>query len=69
MRNLDRLYVGKLITLFLGFFSPQYELGPLRSGIGFKLLAETPPYDFAIVGGGTAGLTIANRLTENLAGK
>lgn len=50
------LGASHLCALFLAFAVTSAQDSPLLNGTD---------YDYIIVGGGTSGLTVANRLTEN----
>jgi len=53
----------KLLLLALSSCGPVRVVSQARSSLSYQSLDRT--FDYVIVGGGTAGLTVANRLTED----
>lgn len=62
-----------MLPILLGFLFATFGARALSSRNGFRVVgrdtALKTSYDFVVVGGGTAGLTVADRLTENPTGK
>lgn len=57
------------LSLAIGVYSRSSHLGQYAKVIHAREIHDEAEYDFIIAGGGIAGLTVADRLTENTNGK
>jgi hypothetical protein len=57
-----------IFLLFGGLFLADASVIPRRPVVVSSETARSTSYDFVIAGGGLAGLTLADRLTENAKG-
>lgn len=64
-----KLFIACLLALAHGTTTGRHStLGPRMTLID-RVSQLKPVYDYVIIGGGTSGLVVANRLTEDLRSK
>lgn len=65
LRNHPRWLQGLVCLLVAVEGAAAAALVPLHASVVSRLEAENNTYDFIVAGGGIAGLTVADRLTED----